>query len=177
MTMPGDTFTVSLEGGIPLSDLVFSEGLGLSESSGAAIQSGMGEPVLSSVTLPISDLSTSLTAEHFAQFAGIGLQPNSFYWIDLNASVSPEELETSPVGWGTTGDNTGPGVSAGYNSSDPTDFFFFPNNRDGGEQAFQMEVSGTAVPEPSTWVLMLAGFGGLALIAYRRRAMLAFSRA
>jgi PEP-CTERM motif len=27
----------------------------------------------------------------------------------------------------------------------------------------------TAVPEPSTWAMMLAGFGGLALFAARRR--------
>jgi hypothetical protein len=35
----------------------------------------------------------------------------------------------------------------GDNSSDATDFAFHPNNRDGGEQAFQMEISGTALPE------------------------------
>jgi hypothetical protein len=27
----------------------------------------------------------------------------------------------------------------------------------------------SAVPEPSTWAMMLAGFGGLALLAARRR--------
>ena len=30
----------------------------------------------------------------------------------------------------------------------------------------------TAVPEPSTWAMMLAGFGGLALLAARRRRVL-----
>jgi PEP-CTERM motif len=30
-----------------------------------------------------------------------------------------------------------------------------------------------AVPEPSTWVMMLVGFGGLALFAARRRTSLA----
>jgi hypothetical protein len=30
-------------------------------------------------------------------------------------------------------------------------------------------VSLTAVPEPSTWAMMLAGFGGLGFAAYRRR--------
>ena len=29
--------------------------------------------------------------------------------------------------------------------------------------------SGTAAPEPSTWMMLLAGFGGLGLVAYRRR--------
>ena len=27
--------------------------------------------------------------------------------------------------------------------------------------------SGTAAPEPSTWMMLLAGFGGLGLVAYR----------
>jgi hypothetical protein len=69
----------------------------------------------------------------------------------------------------------GPRCLQGYNSSNPTDFFFFPNNKDGGEQAFQMEVSG-AVPEPSTWALMLIGFSSLGLLACRRRAARASSR-
>ena len=56
---------------------------------------------------------------------------------------------------------------------------FYPNNNGsvGGGPAFQMEVSGTAVPELSTWVQMLVGFGGLGLVAYRRRAALASNRA
>ncbi len=40
-----------------------------------------------------------------------------------------------------------------------------------------MEVSGTAVLEPSTWALMLAGFAGLGLTAYSRRSAVAASRA
>jgi hypothetical protein len=50
---------------------------------------------------------------------------------------------------------------------------FYPNNNGsvGGGPAFQMEVNGTAVPEPSTWLQMLVGFGGLgsSLIAAERR--------
>jgi PEP-CTERM motif len=30
-------------------------------------------------------------------------------------------------------------------------------------------VTMTAVPEPSTWAMMLVGFGGLGFAAYRRR--------
>jgi hypothetical protein len=171
MTMPGDTFTVSLEGGVPLADVTFlGPNLGLNIPGGS---------LLGSVTLPLSDLSTSLTVEHFAQFAGITLQPNSFYWIDFNASVASTEFEGFPVAWGATTDNSGIGVAAGYNSSSYTDFMFYPNNNggDGGLEAFQMEVRGTAVPESSTWVLMLAGFCRLAFIGYRRRAALALKGA
>jgi hypothetical protein len=67
----------------------------------------------------------------------------------------PMTIDGPSVGWGTTDDNSGPGVSEGYNSSNPTDFFVFPNNRDGGEEAFQMEVA--SAPEPSTWAMMLIG--------------------
>jgi hypothetical protein len=166
----GDTFTVSLEGGVPLADVTFlGPLLGLN-----IVPEG---PLLGSVTLPISARSTNLTAQQFTQFANIALKPNSFYWISLDVSPGPNEEEVSPIGWGTTDENLGPGVSQGYNSSDPTDFMFFPNNRDGGLEAFQMEVSGTAAPEPSTWVQMLVGFGGLGIIAYRRRAAVASNRA
>jgi hypothetical protein len=164
--LPGDMFTVSLQGGVPLADVTF-----LGPLLGLNVLPGQG-PVLGSATLPISHLSTSLSVEHFNQFASIPLKPNSFYWIDLNLSEFQRE-DGPAVGWGTTDDNSGPGVSGGYNSSDATDFGFFPNNRDGGEEAFQMEV---ATPEPSTWALMLMGFGGLALVAYRRRSALAASR-
>ena len=168
MTMPGDTFTVSLEGGVPLADVTFlGPNLGLNIPGGS---------LLGSVTLPLSDLSTSLRVEHFAQFAGIMLQPNSFYWIDFTASVASTEIEGNPVAWGTTTDNSGIGVAAGYNSSSATDFMFYPNNNGsvGGLPAFQMEVS---APEPSTWALLLTGVGGLAFIGYRRRAALALKGA
>jgi hypothetical protein len=63
----------------------------------------------------------------------------------------------------------GVGVAENYNSSDATDFGFFLNHGAppfAGDIAFQMEVSGTAVPEPSTWAMMLAGFAGLGLLSW-----------
>lgn len=82
------------------------------------------------------------------------------------------------MGWGTTSDESGPGVLEGYNSSNSTDYEFFPNKPtpppSNGGPPFQMEVSGTAVLEPSTWALMFAGLG---LTAYSRRSAVAASRA
>ena len=170
----GDTFTVTLVGGYPLADVMFVDGLGLN------VGPGLAGPVLDAVTLAISDLSTSLAVEHFNEFASIPLKPNSFYWIDLQVS-GPMTEEGPFVSWGVTEDLSGPGVLQGYTSSDFTDFGFFPNKPtpppNSGAPPFQMEVSGTAVPEPSTWALMLAGFAGLALIAYRRRTGSPASRA
>jgi hypothetical protein len=161
----GDTFTVTLVGGYPLADVMLTDGLGLNVGPGVA------GPVLKSVTLPISDLSTTLTVEHFNQFASISLKPNSFYWIDLQVS-GPMTEEGPFVSWGVTEDLSGPGVLQGYNSSDLTDFGFFPNKPtpapNNGGPPFQMEVSGTAVPEPSTWAMILVGFAGLGFAGYRR---------
>ena len=131
-----------------------------------------GGPALASVTLPISDLSPNLTVEHFSQFDGLQLQANTFYWIDLTGSgQSPGDLAS--LGWGVTNDNSGPGVAEGYNSSQITDFGFFPNAPtpppNNGGPIFQMEVSAAAAPEPSTWALMLMGLAGLGLVAHRRR--------
>jgi hypothetical protein len=169
---PGDDFTVSLHGGVPLEDVTFDPFLGLSVTPNEG-------PILGSVTLPISDLSTSLAVEHFDQFASIPLQPNSLYWIDLNIS-GPMTIDGPGVGWGTTSHVSGVGVAGNYNSSNSTDFAFFRNQGVSPfafDVAFQMEVSGVAAPEPSTWILMLAGFAGLGLLGHRRRNALAASRA
>jgi hypothetical protein len=153
--LPGDTFTVSLEGGAPLADLKFDPILGLNVTPGEG-------PALGSVTEPVSDLSTSLKVENFNQFANIVLKPNSLYWIDLNISAQ-SGYDGALVGWGYTTDNSGFGVSEGYSSFRLTDYAFYPNN-----PAFQMEVSGVAgVPEPSTWAMMLLGFAGLGFAGYR----------
>jgi hypothetical protein len=39
----------------------------------------------------------------------------------------------------------------------------------GGDGAVGDRVPPSAAPEPSTWVMLMAGFGGLGVIAYRKR--------
>ncbi len=154
-----ETFTVSLEGGVPLADVSFDPELGLNV--------GPGGPALAKVTLPASDLSAGLVIEHFDQFANITLQPNSLYWIDIEGDSDPFD---NPVSWGYTYDISGVGVAENYNSSIATDFTFFRNQGVPPypfDVAFQMEVSGVATPEPSTWAMMLLGFAGLGLAGWR----------
>jgi hypothetical protein len=158
-----NTVTVSLVGGIPLADLSFNPDLGLNVDSGAS-------PLIASYTFAISDLSTDLTVKHFNEFAGIPLKPDSLYWIDLT-STSSSDIDAS-VSWGFTSDMSGVGVAENYNSSDATDFDFFLNQGVppyAVDVAFQMEVSGMAVPETSTWAMMLLGFAGLGYLGFRRR--------
>lgn len=161
-SLPGDTFTVTLFGGAPLADVTFVDGLGLIFNSPI--------PDLRSVTLPISDLSANLTVEHFGQLTNIVLQPNSFYAIGISVSTQSAD-DLADLGWGSTNDNSGPGVIDGYNSSYITDNDFFPNkptpSPNNGGPIFQMEISGVATPEPSTWAMMALGFGALGFMGWR----------
>ena len=153
-----ETFTVSLEGGVPLADISFDPVLGLNV--------GPGGPILAAVTLPASDLSAGLAIEHFNQFVGVTLQPNSLYWIDVAIS----DFDDNPVNWGYTTDVSGVGVAENYNSSNATDFTFFRNQGVppfAFNLAFQMEVSGVATPEPSTWAMIVIGFAGFGLVGWR----------
>jgi len=171
-SLPGDTFTVSLTGGVPLADITLEDGFGLVFGSPPSL--------LASVTLPISDLSGALTAEDFTQFANIALKPDAFYVISIAVSEQSYE-DNATLGWGTTTDDSGPGVAEGYNSSYITDNGLFPNKPtpppNNGGPIFQMEVQGVPTPEPSTWSLMLVGLGGLGLLAHRRRTALVSNRA
>jgi hypothetical protein len=89
-SLPGDTFTVALGGGTPLADVMFEDGFGLNVG---------GRPILASVTLPISDLSGTLTVEAFSQLTHITLQSNAFYAIFVTVSEQSAE-DGATVGLG-----------------------------------------------------------------------------
>jgi hypothetical protein len=74
----GDTFTVSLSGGIPLADLTYQPFfLGPLQSKTGMIAAGYG-PVLDSKTLPMFGINSSLRVETF-DFSGVSLAADSLY--------------------------------------------------------------------------------------------------
>ena len=152
--------TVSLDGGIPLSDLSFDPINGLNHLDGSPVD--FQGPVIKPVTMPLDWLPRAPAVERFDQFADVSLNPNSLYWIEV--SVSGE----SDVNWGMTNDVSGPGVAGNYLAWFGTDDGFFLNRGVRpflADNALQMEVE--AAPEPSTWLMMALGFAGLGFVARR----------
>ncbi len=157
----GDAYTVSLDGGIPLSDLSFDPINGLEYLDGSSVD--FQGPALASVTFPVASLPAAWTVERYRQFAGVELNPNSLYWIEVRVEGG------SVIEWGTTDDVSGPGVAGNYLAWFGTNDGFFLNNGVqpyASDQALQMEVL-DAVPEPSTWAMMLVGFAGLGFAGHR----------
>ena len=156
---PGDTYTVSLDGGIPLSDLSFDPVGGLGYANGPSVD--FQGPVIESATFALAGLPTGWTVKHYDQFADVVLNPNSLYWIEVSVHSASDE---SIIEWGTTADISGPGVAGNYSAWSLTDDGFFRNkgiDPFAFDSALEMEVD--IVPEPSTWTMMLLGFAGLGL--------------
>ncbi len=154
---PTDTFFVQIGGGNPLSSFGYDAAFGLTGN--------IGEPI-ESVTLPMSVLSSALTVEQFDQFAGLALAPHSLYWIEAEG-----DSLTSQLNWGITSDMTGVGVATNYLNWAATDGFYLNKGIEPFpfDNALQMKVDVSSVPEPSTWALMSLGFVAVALAGWRTK--------
>jgi hypothetical protein len=162
------TYTVSLDGGIPLSNLSFDPVEGLNYLNGSSVD--YQGPVIESVTLPVTSLTTVPQLRRFDQFANVQLDPNSLYWIEVRVNGD------AVVEWGTTDDISGAGVANNYSAWSLTDDGFFLNKGVDpfpGDNALQMEID--VVPETSTWAMMAVGFATLGFMGWRgsRRTALA----
>jgi hypothetical protein len=162
--LPGDTFTVSLNGGIPLADLTYEPFFGPLQSPTGTIGAGFG-PVLNSITLPMTSLKSSLTVETF-DFSGVSLNADSLYWVNIVSEGSENAL----LNWAITDDVSGTGVAANYQDFNVDGFYL--NLTDGPpfpiHSALQMKVDTVGAPEPSTWAMMLIGFAGLVAAGIRK---------
>ena len=89
-----------------------------------------------------------------SSFAPIILNATTRYWIELSST-------NTTAGWAFSGDTSGPGVE---NEFFANQHGVFANSI--GEP-YQMQVNTTAIPEPSTLALSIAGLG--TLLGFRRR--------
>jgi hypothetical protein len=109
--------------------------------------------------------STSSTDLFYQNISGAGVTLNNGAQVnqtvaDWLATYSSTAIVTAL----SVGD--GSGASANYHAfADNIEIAF----RDGSETTFNFEAGVSAVPEPSTWAMMLLGFCGLGWLAHRRR--------
>ena len=112
----------------------------------------------------------ALAPAGFHQFAGDLLVDNfSYLHSEINAydPTTGAFVGTIPVNSGagqTPGGLWALTFGGGGNDGDPNTLYF----ADGIDAEMHGLFGAITIPEPSTWVMMLAGFGGLGLIALRR---------
>jgi uncharacterized protein (TIGR03118 family) len=113
----------------------------------------------------------ALAPSSFGQFGGDLLVGNfSFAHSEINAfdPITGAWIGTIPI---DTGANTPGGLWAlifgnGGNGGNPNTLYFTDGVNGESNGLFG---SITAVPEPSTWAMMIVGFAGVGFMAYRRR--------
>jgi len=111
-------------------------------------------------TVDDGQLNSPPTAYSFS--GGEQLAADTRYWIEISGT------DTSVGGWNFEGDSSGVGVAGEYFSN----FNGVSANSNG---AYQMDVTAeaatiSAAPEPSTWLLMMAGIGAAGLWLRRAKA-------
>lgn len=117
-------------------------------------------PLYSIVTMDDDSLSTTLTNYVFVLAAPQTLSANTRYWIIASSTTNSQTL------WSYTEDLSGTGITGEFNTdiggplpnADLPGCLTGPNNSNSCTP-FQLQVTGSAVPEPSTFALL-----GLALL-------------
>ena len=144
------TATVDLNCGPCLSNTyVFSSGI---TSFSLAVKNGTTTlETLSSIGAPSTSFANF---SDYLTFDGSGQETNWFFYLQNGQSLPQIQTYANAGAFGTQ--------DVAYNSSGA--FIVYANNSPGTWQASAV----SAVPEPSTWAMMLLGFAGIGFIAYRR---------
>jgi hypothetical protein len=101
-------------------------------------------------------------ANQYMQISNSGLTSASFYQLCLvNCGTGNYGTEESSNGPNFAGDPLTFGIYVATNSSNGTNQNFYYDNLD--------VTINSAVPEPSTWAMMILGFAGIGFMAYRRK--------
>jgi hypothetical protein len=97
----------------------------------------------------------------------LSVTKGSLYFIAVQANrIVPADYAGNGLSWfGTVADYPKGGPYGSYHGNL---FPFFFDSYDLEFRTYVTPTRGLAVPEPSTWVMMLLGFAGLALAGYRR---------
>jgi len=142
-------------------------GTGYAIGDGSIFRSIIGNNLTFSIGLDVNDTGTAQTLE-------------SFWFLNLTthqvlAVYSPNPLDGTLVPSTNNGtgfpDYTLNGLSlAGVNPGDQIIFYArITGANDGPDSFFLLPGQQQAVPEASTWMMMIAGFFGVGLLAHRRR--------
>jgi hypothetical protein len=103
----------------------------------------------------------SFTYNHTSDFLQVGGLANGAGVIQFSPSTDDFYLQISGLGLGAPAF-----VQLGYAQVSSPDTQFFTINQTGAVSATAITA---AVPEPSTWAMMLLGFAGVGFMAYRRK--------
>ena len=126
----------------------------------------VGYAIENAPTVPNSLTTAGITSSYlFTQANGYNIDNNAF-------SVAPETL-TAGTYYLLLGQASGSGGYWDQNNGPSTSYGPF-GQRDGSESFQVMGSSVSAAPEPSTWLLMIAGIGGIGLMLRRAKKTMGF---
>lgn len=143
--------------------------------------SAPGTTLLAAIDRNMSDLALGLNAFDFSSF-GIGVTAGETMTMSMQVQ-SCGELTPCQISWGTIGSSHNNGVIPTYldgqlftarngGAPEPVIFTFEPGDLEQPQpdMNFRTYVDVGAIPEPSTWAMMILGFGAAGYALRRRHA-------
>jgi hypothetical protein len=132
-------------------------------------------PFVTALQLTISGASSGNGTFTLTDFNSLRFYtPSTSDHLDLSQNLIGQTL-SSGCAYGTSVGSCGNGNGGdfnifGNNSLDPIGAWYFQLQTSGGSGDSLLVTSiSAAVPEPSTWAMMILGFAGVGFMAYRRR--------